>query len=165
MRAKVRLAVFILALAFLAGDARADNPVLTGDVGLDDEFVISLVDASGAKVKHVDAGSYTLVVHDRSRHHNFHLFGPGVNVATDSENIGDQTFTIALVDGTYHFVCDPHSTTMRGTFTVGSVQRRGECVDAPRHVDELRQLLLMPEEQLDAFISKYAPGIDPSSTM
>jgi len=121
VRAKFGLAVFILALASVAGDARADNPVLTGDVGLNDEFVISLVDASGAKVKHVDAGSYTLVVHDRSRHHNFHLYGPVVDVATGSEAVGDQTFTITLVDGTYTYVCDPHALTMRGVFTVGSV--------------------------------------------
>ena len=95
--------------------------MLTGDVGDGDGFVITLVDASGAKVKHVAAGTYTLVVHDRSVHHNFHLTGPGVDVATDVEGVGDQTFTITLVDGVYRYVCDPHAVTMRGLFTVGSV--------------------------------------------
>jgi hypothetical protein len=116
----VAVAVFV-SLSAVAGYARADILVLTGDVGLDDAFVISLVDATGANVKHIDAGTYTLIVHDHSRHHNFHLYGPGVNAATDSETVGDQTFTITLVDGTYTYVCDPHASTMRGVFTVGSV--------------------------------------------
>jgi len=104
-----------------AGTARADDPVLTGDVAPNDGFVISLVDATGANVKHVAAGTYTLVVHDHSVYHNFHLYGPGVSVATDTNAVGDQTFTITLVDGTYTYVCDPHALTMRGVFTVGSV--------------------------------------------
>jgi plastocyanin len=115
----VALAVLVL-LSVGAGNARADSPVLTGGVG-EDSFAISLVDASGAKVKHIDAGTYTLTVQDRSVHHNFHLYGPGVDVATVTDTVGDQTFTVTLVDGTYIFVCDPHALTMRGVFTVGSV--------------------------------------------
>jgi hypothetical protein len=110
----------LVSLSVGAGSARADNPVLTGDL-FEDSFVITLADASGAKVKHIDAGTYTLVVHDRSVHHNFHLTGPGVDVATDIVGVGDQTFTITLVDGVYTYVCDPHTVTMRGLFTVGSV--------------------------------------------
>jgi hypothetical protein len=118
----VRLIVAIaVALALGAGSARADNPVLTGDVGLNDAFVISLSDAAGAKVTHLDAGTYTLVVHDRSSFHNFHLSGPGVNVQTAVDTTGDTTFTVTLVDGTYFFDCDPHSSQMKGSFTVGSV--------------------------------------------
>lgn len=116
----VALAVLV-SLSAGAGNARAANPSLIGDVGLDDAFVISLVDDTGAKVKHIDAGTYTLIVHDQSRHHNFHLYGPGVDVATGNESVGDQTFTITLVDGTYTYICDPHALTMRGVFTVGSV--------------------------------------------
>jgi plastocyanin len=120
--AAVVVAVAVLvSLSAGARNARADNPVLTADVGLGDAFVISLVDAAGADVKHIDAGTYTLIVHDRSVHHNFHLYGPGVGVATGSDTVGDQTFTITLVDGTYTYVCDPHALTMRGLFTVGSV--------------------------------------------
>ncbi len=109
MRAKHLLAVVIVLLAAGGGSAQADNPVLTGEVGTNDSFVISLVDASGAKVKHLDAGTYTLVVHDRSVHHNFHLTGPGVDVATDLVGTGDQTFTITVTDGVYTYVCDPHA--------------------------------------------------------
>ena len=95
--------------------------MLTADVGLGDSFAISLVDATGKAVKHVDAGTYTLVVHDHSVHHNFHLTGPGVDVATDAVGVGDQTFTITLSDGVYTYICDPHALTMRGVFAVGSV--------------------------------------------
>ncbi len=109
------------ALVLLPAGSGADNPVLTGDVGAGDAFTISLVDAGGAGVTHLDPGTYTLVVHDHSDLHDFHLFGPGgVNVSTDVGAIGDFTFTVTLVDGVYRFVCDPHNTIMHGTFTVGT---------------------------------------------
>ena len=95
---------------------------LIGTVGTNDDFQLSLVDSSGAAVQHVDAGTYTLVVHDKSTFHNFHLFGPGnVDVATAVDGTGDQTFTVTLADGIYTFQCDPHALSgMRGTFAVGT---------------------------------------------
>ena len=124
MRVGVFFAAVLGACALLAGSAgatRADNPVLTGDVGAGDAFSISLKDASGAAVTHLDAGTYTLVIHDHSSFHNFDFSGPGVAVTTDVEAIGDKTFTVTLTDGTYFFQCDPHSAQMRGSFTVGAV--------------------------------------------
>jgi hypothetical protein len=118
-----RLAIVVLlALAGGAGAARADNPALSGTVGTNDSFQLTLADASGSPVSHLAAGTYTLVVHDRSELHNFHLFGPGgVDVATAVDTTGDTTFTVALVDGVYTFQCDPHSFSgMRGQFAVGS---------------------------------------------
>jgi hypothetical protein len=120
MLLRLVLAAVVLALAGGTGAARADNVVLTGDVGLNDSFNISLTGPDGARVTHLDAGTYTLVVHDHSELHNFHLRGPGVNVATPIESVGDFTFDVALTDGTYRFVCDAHTTTMTGSFTVGS---------------------------------------------
>jgi plastocyanin len=115
------LATAAATLLAAAGPARADNPVLTGDVGANDGFVITLTDANGARVTHVDAGTYTLVVHDHSTFHDFHLSGPGgVDVATTPDFVGNQTFTVTLVDGQYFFQCDPHSSQMKGNFTVGS---------------------------------------------
>jgi hypothetical protein len=108
-------------LAGAAGSARADNPVLTGDVGAADAYTITLMDASGGAVKHLDPGTYTLVVRDHSTFHNFHFSGPGVDVMSDVDAVGDKTFTVALVDGTYFFQCDPHSSQMHGKFTVGTV--------------------------------------------
>jgi hypothetical protein len=103
-----------------ASATRSDNPVLTGDVGANDAFTISLIGPSGTSVKQLDPGTYTLVVHDRSTIHNFDLTGPGVNVSTPVEQTGDFTFTITLSDGTYTYVCDAHPTTMKGSFTVGT---------------------------------------------
>ncbi len=124
MRVGVSLTVLVAGLALLvgaAGAARADNPVLTGDVGINDSFAIQLKDSSGQPVSHLDPGTYTLLIHDRSSFHNFHLSGPGVNVATDIESTGDATFTITLTDGTYFFQCDAHAGQMNGKFTVGTV--------------------------------------------
>lgn len=124
MRVGVTFAAVLGACALLAGSAgatRADNPVLTGDVGADDSFTITLKDASGAAVTHLDPGTYTLVLHDHSSFHNFDFSGPGVGVATDVEGVGDTTSTVTLTDGTYFFQCDPHSGQMRGKFTVGTV--------------------------------------------
>jgi hypothetical protein len=104
-----------------AGSAHADNPVLTGDVGANDSFTIALTDASGAKVTHLDPGTYTLVVHDRSAIHNFHLSGPGVDASSTIPEVADKTFTVTLADGTYFFDCDAHPAQMKGSFTVGAV--------------------------------------------
>lgn len=114
-------AVALVALLGAAGAARADNPVLTANVGAGDSFAISLTAANGAAVKHVDAGTYTLVVHDHSSLHNFRLSGPGVEVASGIDTVGDETFAVTLVDGTYFFQCDAHVGQMHGSFTVGAV--------------------------------------------
>jgi hypothetical protein len=108
------------AVILLPAAGRADNPVLVGDVGLNDGYNISLENASGAEVLHLDPGTYTLVVHDHSALHDFRLKGPGVNVATDVEGTGDSTFTITLVDGNYSYICDVHAYSMHGGFTAGT---------------------------------------------
>ena len=124
MRVGVSFAAVLGAGALLAGSAgatRTDSPVLTGDVGVGDGFTITLKDPSGAAITHVDAGTYTLLIHDHSAFHDFRLSGPGVEVASDIEGVGDTTFTVTLADGTYFFQCDPHSAQMHGKFTVGTV--------------------------------------------
>jgi hypothetical protein len=111
----------LLAVAALAGPAAADNPVLQADVGLNDGFSISLKDASGAKVTHLDPGAYTIHVVDHSDIHNFDLTGPGVDKSTGVTDIGSEDWQVTFVNGTYRFVCDAHVTTMKGSFTVGNV--------------------------------------------
>ena len=91
----------------LAGVAGADGTQLSGTVG--PGFTISLRDASGAAVRQLDPGTYSLTVDDKSEEHNFHLQGPGgVDVSTEVEAIGVKTFSVTLVDGKYTFLCDPH---------------------------------------------------------
>jgi hypothetical protein len=115
--------VLLLAALLPSSVAGADLPLLEGTVGTNDAFVINLVDATGVKVTHLDPGTYTILVHDRSAEHNFHLDGPGgVNQSTDVEGVGDTTWTVTLTDGIYGYQCDPHAGTMKGRFAVGSAQ-------------------------------------------
>src|SRR5947207_10878019 len=73
MLLRLALAIAVLVLAGASGIARADTPVLTGNVGANDSFAISLAGPDGARVRDIDPGTYTLVVHDHSELHNFHL--------------------------------------------------------------------------------------------
>jgi plastocyanin len=68
--------------------------------------------------KTVKAGTYTIVIHDKSNIHNFHLIGPGVNKLTSTPWVGTKTWTVKLKRGTYRFVCDPHATIMKGVLRV-----------------------------------------------
>ena len=120
----LRLAVLSACLAALlvpSAAAPADNPMLEAFVGANDAFAIRLQDANGARVTHVDAGTYTIKVHDLSELHNFHLTGPGVDQATSVDEKQEATWTVTLADGTYNYVCDAHSGLMKGNFTVGTV--------------------------------------------
>jgi plastocyanin len=86
---------------------------LNGSVG--PGFEISLDGTDG-----ITAGDYTIVVNDQASEHNFHLTGPGgVDVATDVSGEGEESFDVTLEAGEYTFVCDPHASTMNGSFTVG----------------------------------------------
>jgi hypothetical protein len=119
----IRLVLAVIAVALVGGaaTARADNPVLNGDVGIGDAFTITLNVAAGNKVTHLDAGTYALNLRDHSAFHNFHFSGPGVDVLTSVDGIENKAFTVTLTDGTYFFDCDPHSSQMKGSFTVGTV--------------------------------------------
>jgi len=117
----VVVCVSLTALLLPSAVARADNPVLEAFVGANDAYSIRLQDANGTKVTHLDAGTYTIKVHDLSEFHNFHLTGPGVDMASPVESKQEATWTVTLTDGTYTYVCDAHSSLMRGTFTAGAV--------------------------------------------
>ena len=89
----------------------AATPTLRGSVGPGDTIRLA--------VKPKKAGVYRLTVQDAADDHNFHLRGPGVNVATTVDGTGTRTFRVRLQPGrTYRFVCDPHADEMRGSFTV-----------------------------------------------
>jgi Copper binding proteins, plastocyanin/azurin family len=94
----------------------APGTALQGSVG--PGFDISLETADGGSVSTVAPGSYELEVEDLSDIHNFHLSGPGVDVATDVGEEGTQSFQVELEAGTYEFVCDPHAGQMSGSFEV-----------------------------------------------
>ena len=133
-RRHLTLAILLLALGLAlngcggddddGGEAAATTEASTGDTDGDGGstlngsvgpgFEISLDGTDG-----LTAGDYTIVVDDQSSAHNFHLTGPGgVDVATDVSEEGEESFDVTLEAGEYTFVCDPHASQMRGTFTV-----------------------------------------------
>jgi plastocyanin len=96
----------LTATAFGAGNANR----LTGTDG--PGFTITM------SKKAVKAGTYKIVIRDRSPIHNFHLTGPGVNKWTSVPAVGTTTWTVKLKKGIYKFVCDPHVTVMHGVLKV-----------------------------------------------
>jgi plastocyanin len=112
------LAIPVAAAVALAGvgtAAQAASPTLSGTVG--PGFTITLKKA-GKKVTRVSAGTYKIKINDRSNIHNFHLTGPGLNKKTSVPSTGSTTWTVHLRRGTYKYVCDPHASMMKGSFTV-----------------------------------------------
>jgi hypothetical protein len=109
----------VVAVSIPAAATSAPNATLTGVVG--PGFNISLKNADGTGVNHLDPGTYDITVTDNAIDHNFHLGGPGVDQATDVAGMGTFTWTVTITDGTYTFVCDAHPTLMKGSFTAGNV--------------------------------------------
>ena len=109
----VALAAAIAALT--ASSALAATPKLNGTVG--PGFTITLKKGT-TKVTKLTAGKYKFVIADKSSIHNFHLKGPGVDKKTTVGGMGATTWTVTLKKGKYTFVCDPHASFMKGSFTV-----------------------------------------------
>jgi Copper binding proteins, plastocyanin/azurin family len=125
----LRIAVLIgLALAVSgathATAGPAANPVLIATVGTNDGTDIDLADVNAVHVSRLTAGTYDIVVRDRSRLHNFHLASnsdPTVDFRTELDFVGEMTFTVTFRDETrYAYACEPHWQTMNGEFFVSS---------------------------------------------
>jgi plastocyanin len=114
-RTRIALAAAVAALALVVAGVAQAASTLVGTVG--PGFTISLTQG-GKKVTTLKAGTYTIKIADKSPIHNFHLVGPGVNKTTGVSAVGSSTWTVTLKKGTYKFVCDPHKTIMKGSFTV-----------------------------------------------
>jgi hypothetical protein len=96
--------------------SKAALPKLTGTVG--PGFTITMK-RLGKPFKTVKRGTYSITISDKSNIHNFHLRGPKVNKeVTRVGFVGTKTVIVKFVKGKYSFVCDPHFTTMKGSFTV-----------------------------------------------
>jgi hypothetical protein len=65
--------------------------------------------------------TYDIAVSDRAVAHNFHLQGPGVEMSTPIGDKQETTWTVTFGDGRYTYVCDAHSSQMRGYFLAGNV--------------------------------------------
>jgi plastocyanin len=98
-----------LALSGLASAAGRSNTLIATD---GPGFTITM------NKKTVKAGTYTIIVHDKSNIHNFHLRGPGLNKLTSVPRVYTTTWTVKLKKGIYKFQCDPHATIMHGALKV-----------------------------------------------
>ncbi len=122
MRAIAALAVVASVAAFAVAQVAgaASTPKLIGVVGKDGAFKISLKDARGHVVRSLEAGTYTIVVRDYSKFHNFELEREHgfEREVTDVSTVETKTMRIKLTRGSYEVYCDPHKESMVQRFTV-----------------------------------------------
>lgn len=117
-----RISLIVLSAAVVAtamvliGAASAAPKTVKGTVG--PGFTISLT-SGGKKVSSLKRGTYKFEISHKFSAHDFHLIGPGVSkVITGVSFVGKKSLTVTLKKGTYRFVCDPHASSMKGSFTV-----------------------------------------------
>ena len=111
----VALAAIVAALIVPGAFASSTATTLTGTDG--PGFTITLKKGT-TKVTKLTHGTYVIKVADKSSIHNFHLKGPGINKSTAVGFVGSKTWTVTLKAGKYTYVCDPHASFMKGSFTV-----------------------------------------------
>ena len=92
------------------------TPKLLATVG--PRSTISLANAAGRKLTTVKAGTYSIVVRDRSKAHNFHLVGVGVNKKSSVAAVGTTTWKVKLGKGVVRFYSDKAPKTVKGSVKV-----------------------------------------------
>jgi len=123
MRISAAIAVVasVIAVVLAQGAAAASKPKLIGVVGKNGTFTIALKNARGKVVRTLPAGTYTIVVRDYSKFHNFELerehHGRSRDI-TDVGFVGTKSLRVTLTRGEYKVYCDPHESTMFQDFTV-----------------------------------------------
>jgi plastocyanin len=114
-RIRLTLAASSAMLALVAAAPATAATKLLATVG--PGFTITLKKA-GKKVTTLPAGAYTITVQDKSNFHNFSLSGPGIKKSTTVAFVGTKTWNVTLRKGKFAYVCMPHASSMRGSFTV-----------------------------------------------
>jgi plastocyanin len=111
----------VLAAVLLPGAAHSAANGTALNVTVGPGFSIKVADANGQTVSHLDPGDYSITIKNLSlsSEHNFHLTGPGVNMASAFDNT-TVTWDVTLVDGLYKYQCDAHPTLMKGSIRVGA---------------------------------------------
>ena len=79
---------------------------------------ITLRSGTGAVLKTLKPRTYSITVRDRSRLHNFHLVGKGVNRKSTLAGTGTLTWRVKLSAGPLRFYSDRSPTTVKGSLTV-----------------------------------------------
>ena len=90
----------VLAAVLLPGSAQSAATATQLNVTVGPGFSIKVADANGSTVSHLDPGDYSITIKNLSpsSEHNFHLTGPGVNMASAFDNV-TVTWNVTLVDG------------------------------------------------------------------
>ena len=78
----------------------------------------SLGSAKGARLHHLAPGRYAITVRDRSKVHNFHLVGKGVNRKSTRAFSGTVTWKVKLAAGVLRFYSDKAPKTVKGSVRV-----------------------------------------------
>jgi len=119
MTVLVAAAAAIVALAAVSLASGASHPTLTGVVGKNNAYKISLT-FNGKVATTLKAGTYTVVIHDDSKMHNYELDGPNGKswTFTSVPFVGTKSFTLKLVAGKYKAYCAPHESIMFQHFSV-----------------------------------------------
>lgn len=79
---------------------------------------ITLRTGAGGMVHGLKAGVYAITVRDRTRKHNFHLAGAGVNRKTGIAQVATVTWKVTLRAGLLRFFSDAAATKLRGSVKV-----------------------------------------------
>jgi plastocyanin len=111
----------VLAAVLLPASAQSAATATQLNVTVGPGFSIKVADANGQTVSQLDPGDYSITIKNLSpsAEHNFHLTGPGVNMASAFDNV-TVTWDVTLVDGLYKYQCDAHPTIMKGSIRVGA---------------------------------------------
>ena len=114
------LAAGAVALALPTFAGAMSHPKLTGVVGKNNAYKITLASSKGKVVKTLKAGTYTFVIHDDSSIHSYSLDGPHGKswTFTSIPQMGTKTMTIKLTPGKYKAYCEAHESEMFQHFTV-----------------------------------------------
>ena len=110
--------VAVAAVSIPAAATGSPNATLTGASGRASRSRSKNADGTG--VRHLDPGSYDIAVTDDSIEHNFHLIGPGVDMATDVE-ARRPSLDRDVHRRQLHVPLRRAPTQMKGSFTVGNV--------------------------------------------
>ncbi|CAB4710701.1 MAG: hypothetical protein F2663_09785 [Actinobacteria bacterium] len=121
------LVVAVAALALFGGTAAFRLSTASGDgaaplnarVGPD--YIISFTMPDGSPITTLAPGTYTINAVDTEVEHNFHIFGPGVDLSTGANSEEEDVWTATFQNNAlYTFRCDIHPTVLNGSVTVGS---------------------------------------------
>lgn len=116
-RIRLVLAVLVACALWVAASASAAT-TLVATVGPGSTVVLKT--GGGQVVKSLKAGSYTIVVRDRSKGLNFHLQGPTneLNRSTTLKFTGKTTWRLKLAKGKYQYYSDRGGSKLKRGFRV-----------------------------------------------